>query len=126
MVENKLVALSYLTGESVLKKYGASFQSSGTVPSAALVSRKIKIGNTIYKYSKVDDAIFYNPLGIENSEAILERAVADLIYITGGRFRFENLSNLDWRKITEIGKIYNKKSVLENIKKLNAKFNALR
>jgi hypothetical protein len=117
-VANKLVVPSYLTGESVLKKSGASFQASTNITSAALVPRKITLGEVSYIYHKLNSQVFFNTLGINDATATLERAVADLIYIFGGRYQFEDLSGVDWGKLHEIGQIYGKKSVLTHIKKL--------
>ncbi len=117
-IAGKLVVPSYITGESILRKHGASFQLSSQVTSAALKSRKITVEDTVYIYHKLHDKIFYNPLGVIENEATLERAVADLIYIFGGRYRFEDLSGVDWGTLREIGEIYGKKSVVKNIMEL--------
>jgi hypothetical protein len=117
-IARKLVAPSYLTGESVLKKSGMSFQLSSHITSAALVSRQIALDDHTYVYYKLNDQIFFNPLGVTAGIASPERAVADLIYISGGRYQFEDLSNIDWEKLRVIGQIYSKKSVLNNIAKL--------
>ena len=121
---NKLVVPSYLSGESILKKHGASFQFANVVTSVALVSRRVTVDGTIYRYSKMNARAFYNTVGIENGEASLERAVADLTYITGGRFVFEDLSDINWDKLSEIAKIYDKRSVTRYIAALKEKYHA--
>ncbi len=125
-IAGKLVAPSYLTGESILRKSGASFQFSPTVTSAALTSRQIELGETptTYRYSQLEPAIFYHPLGVEKGEASLERAVADLVYLTGGRYRFEDLSAVNWDKLAQIGQIYGKKSVLRHLARLREQHHA--
>lgn len=117
-VADKLVAPSYLSCESILKKHGVSFQFSERVTSVALVSRKIRLDGVEYVYYKMNDDIFYNRLGMVGGEAGLERAVGDLVYLTGGKFAFEDLSWVDWGKLAEIAEIYGKESVVRNIKRL--------
>jgi hypothetical protein len=125
-IASKLVVPSYLTGETVLKKYGLSFQMDERITSAALVSKKIRLGGALYTYYKFNDDIFYNRRGVieENgvTMATRERAVADLIYLNGASFAFEDLTDIDWPKLTEIGQIYGKKSVVENIEKLRNRY----
>ena len=125
-IANKLVSPSYLTGETILKKHGLSFQMGYQVTSAALVSRKISLGNTAYIYYKFNEEIFFNPYGVIDidgvTEASRERAIGDLIYLYGGDYPFENLDEIDWQELKEVGKIYGKKSVTRNIKKLEKRY----
>ena len=125
-IAGKLVVPSYLTGETVLKKHGLSFQMSNHVTSAALVSRKIDLNGMTYTYYRFADGIFFNSYGIEyeNGTAIAsrERAIADLLYLNGDSYIFEDLTSIDWQKLAEAGKIYGKKSVMENIRKLEARY----
>ena len=125
-IANKLITPSYLTGETILKKYGLSFQISYQVTSAALVSRKIPLDSAIYIYYQLNEEIFYNPCGVRDEGGVTaasrERAIGDLIYLYGEKNRFENLAGIDWQELEEIGKIYGKKSVIENIKKLEKKY----
>ena len=123
----KLVSPSYLTGESALVKHGASFQFSNRITSAALISKRIKLNGTDFVYYKLNEQIFYNDLGIsadENNVMIAgpERAIADLVYLTGWKFPFEDISFVDWDKLEEIGEIYGKKSVRANIAMLKEKY----
>jgi hypothetical protein len=121
-IANKLITPSYLTGETILKKHGLSFQMSNQVTSAALVSRKISLNNTLYIYYLINEEIFYNPYGVINEDGVTgaccERAIGDLIYLYGENYPFEDLTDINWQELKEIGKIYGKKSVAENIKKL--------
>jgi predicted transcriptional regulator of viral defense system len=125
-IANKIVVPSYLTGETVLKKYGLSFQLDNRITSAALVSRKIELDTTEYIYYKFYDAIFFNLRGVSNEGGVTtasrERAIADLIYLNGSSYPFEDLANIDWPELKEIGNIYGKKSVVENIMKLEKRY----
>ena len=118
----KLVTPSYLTGETVLKKTGLSFQMDNRITSAALVSRKVELSGVVYTYYKFNEVIFFNPFGLINeggmTVASRERAIADLIYLNGNGYPFEDLTGINWQDLKEIGKIYGKKSVLDNISKM--------
>jgi len=125
-IANKLVSPSYLTGETILKKYGLSFQIGYQITSAALVSRTISLDNTTYIYYKFNEEIFFNPCGVSDKDGVTsasrERAIGDLIYLYGEGYPFENLNKIDWHELKEIGKIYGKKSVMRNIKKLERRY----
>jgi hypothetical protein len=125
-IAGKLIVPSYLTGETVLKKYGLSFQMDRRITSAALVSKKIDLDGTLYTYHKFSATIFYNRCGITEENGVTmatrERAVADLIYLNGANYAFEDVLSIDWPKLIEIGKIYGKKSVRENIRELEKRY----
>ena len=125
-IAGKLVTPSYLTGETVLKKTGLSFQIDNRITSVALVSRKIELSGTVYTYYKFNEDIFFNPFGLINEDGMTvasrERAIADLIYLNGGGYPFEDLTGINWQDLKEIGKIYEKKSVLVNIRKLEKRY----
>jgi len=126
VVAGKLVTPSYMTGETVLKKYGLTYQMDNRVTSAALVSRKIELGGTVYVYYKFHENIFFNPRGVSDEGGVTmatrERAIADLVYLHGDHYPFEDLSGVDWPELMEIGKIYEKKSVVENIIKMEKRY----
>jgi hypothetical protein len=73
----------------VLVKYGIIFQSyETTVTLISNNSLEKIIDHTTYHYHKIHDRILSSPLGITNHEnryliASPERAVCDLIYLTG-------------------------------------------
>jgi predicted transcriptional regulator of viral defense system len=121
-VANKLVVPSYLSCESVLKKHGASFQFDDRVTSAALVSKSVDACNCQFRYYQVSSSIFYNGRGVFTKDGVtqasLERAVADCVYLKGGDYPFEDLSGVNWGELAEIGGIYGKKSVVGNIERL--------
>jgi len=113
---------SYITGETALALHGLIFPASNEVHSASPRAKRLAIGNTAFIYHQLKEAAFYNPLGIEQQSgyavASLERAIADLVYIYGGRYYFERLDSVDWDKLGEIGHIYGTKTVVKRIESL--------
>ena len=71
-----------------------------------------KIAGRTFQYSKIEDGILSNPLGISNvgqaSIATVERAVCDRIYLSSNYY-FDNLRVLSSEKLFAISKIYNKR-----------------
>jgi len=131
VLANKLFAPSYVSGFTILIKHGLSFQVSHAVHSVALKTREVQIDNVDFVYHAIKPSVFYNDTGIvcdgSVTEASLERAIADTIYLSGGKFEFEDyryMKRVDWRKLQKIGRIYGKKSVIENIKKLKEGYDA--
>ncbi|MDR1197301.1 MAG: hypothetical protein LBL08_03475 [Candidatus Nomurabacteria bacterium] len=110
---------SYITGETVLAMQGLIFPATTEVYCAALKTKRIAINGYEIIYHMLKPEVFYNPIGIENRDnfavASLERAIADLIYIYDGKYDFERLHDVDWGKLTKIGKIYQKKVVIKRI-----------
>jgi hypothetical protein len=113
---------SYITGETVLAMKGLIFPATTEIHCAALKTKKITIGNSEIIYHMLRPKVFYDMAGIENRDnftvASLERAIADLIYIYDGKYDFERLYDVDWDKLTEIGKIYQKNVVTKRINDL--------
>jgi predicted transcriptional regulator of viral defense system len=120
---------SYVTGETVLAMKGLIFPATTEIHCAALKPKKITVGNTEIIYHMLKPEVFYNTIGIENRNnfavASLERAIADLIYIYDGKYDFERLHDVEWDKLVEIGKIYQKNVVVERIDDLRRKYGQL-
>jgi hypothetical protein len=78
----------------------------------------------------IKEEIFYNPLGVNHdgkiSEASLERAIADLLYYSRGRYEFDDFNHdkIDWKALKEIAEIYRKKSLMQRVEKLEKENNA--
>ena len=120
----KLKKKSYISLETVLKKEAVIFQYYETI---FLIS-----DNTFYKevwwqkfqFNKIKDSILLNPLWVINKWnyiiASKERAVCDRIYLSKNYY-FDDLSSLDFKKLEEISKIYNKRVILE-VNKLIKKY----
>jgi hypothetical protein len=106
----------------VLKKHGVSFQFDNRVTSVALVSRSIDACGCQFRYYQINSSIFYNEHGVRTeggiTQATLERAIADCIYLNGESYPFEDLSGVNWDELKEVGTIYGKKTVVENISRL--------
>jgi predicted transcriptional regulator of viral defense system len=117
---------SYITGETALAFYGLIFPATDEITSASTKTKNLDIDGVRYHYYMLKKDVFYTTKGIKNlgtySIATLERAIADLIYIHGGKYDFERLENVDWDKLERIGKIYGKKTVVRRIKELRRKY----
>ena len=114
---NKIKKPSYVSLETVLQKKGVIFQDySQSIYAISNNTAQFKIDNINFNYCKLSDNILFNPLGIENQEtfsmATLERAIADRIYLSPGYF-FDNLRDVDLKKLKKISKIYNKRTEKE-------------
>ena len=76
-------------------------------------------------FRKLKKSILYNKLGlIENKFyyiASKERAILDLMYLRN-RVYFDNLRSVDWKKVFEIVKIYQNKSLEKRVEILFKEF----
>jgi len=120
-LSNKIKKTSYVSLETVLVKNGVIFQDySKSIYAVSDNTVNFIINDIKYYYFKLADAILLNPLGIENkntfSIASVERAIADKIYLTPNYY-FDNLRNVDVKKLKKISEIYNKRT-REEIKKI--------
>ncbi|MDD2566239.1 MAG: hypothetical protein PHZ26_05680 [Candidatus Gracilibacteria bacterium] len=113
----KLRLKSYVSFETALQKHGVIFQdysSIVTIASDNTISKNID--DIDYQYKKVKDSILLDPIGIDHygtyTIASKERAICDIIYLKSG-FSFDNLKSVDFEKLEEISKIYNKRTILE-------------
>jgi predicted transcriptional regulator of viral defense system len=112
----KMNTLSYISFETVLKSKWVIFQYYETIFLASNKSIEKIALNTSFKSCKLKNAILLNPLWVEHrwtySVATLERAICDRIYLTPWYY-FDNLSQVDWKKLIEISQIYNKRVMKE-------------
>lgn len=118
---SKLISPSYISLETVLQKNGIIFQFSSAITSVAAYGRTITIHGQEYGYHSMKKNVFVNPLGILSEKYYMiaspERAICDFIYFYG-LSHFDNLRKADKGMLGKISKIYGKKSVEKNIKKL--------
>lgn len=113
----KLRKNSYISFETVLKKEWVIFQDYGNtifLASDNTIQKETK--DNKFKYLKVKDSILYNPLWIAHkwnySIASKERAICDRLYLSKNYY-FDNLENINFDKLEQISKIYNKRVILE-------------
>lgn len=114
---SKIKKNSYISFETVLKSAWIIFQDySNTIFLASDNTGEKKAVWLNFVYSKIKDAILYNPLWIEQkwqySIASPERAICDRVY-TSGDYYFDNLESVNIEKLKKISKIYNKRVILQ-------------
>ena len=117
----KLRKTSYISFETVLQKEGVVFQDYwNTIFLASNDTWDKKAVWKTFKFNKIKNEILLNPLWVihKGSYAIasLERAVCDRIYLSKNYY-FDNLEWVNFEKLEEISKIYNKRVILE-VKKI--------
>ena len=118
---NKIKKPSYISLETVLQKNAVIFQDySASVYSLSNNTVQFEVNKIKFNYFKLKEEILFNPLGIINKNtyniASTERAIADRVYLTANYY-FDNLRNVDIKKLKNISKIYNKRTQAE-IKKI--------
>jgi predicted transcriptional regulator of viral defense system len=122
-IAQKLVPLSYISLYTTSQLHGLTFQYYETIYTISLKSRKYKIEERDYMYHRVKESIFYNQLGIVQTErytmADKERTITDCLYVFPN-FAFDNVRGIDKEKLLELSKIYKnsrlERRVLELIK----------
>lgn len=116
----KIYTPSYISFESVLAKAGVVFQFYGQIFIASYLTREIKCDGQVYSFKKLKDSILTNKTGIEVKDnyfiATAERAFLDVVYLNK-EYHFDNLVNINWKKVYEILPIYNNKRMEKKIKK---------
>ncbi len=118
---SKLKQSSYISFETVLQKEGIVFQDYGNIIFLASDDTLEKKAIwKIFKYNKIKNSILLNPIWLVHKGnyiiASKERAICDRLYLSKNYY-FDNLEWVDFDKLKEISKIYNKRVILE-IKKI--------
>jgi len=105
----KIFTPSYVSFETVLAKAGIIFQFYGQIFVASYLTRELTIGGRTYSFKKIKDPVLTNRTGIEVKDnyfiASPERAFLDVVYLNK-EYHFDNLSNINWNKVSEILPIY--------------------
>ncbi len=116
---NKLYSPSYISLQTVLKLEGMIFQEFNPVYLISYLSRKIIVDGVELVYKKIPEEIINNPNGIVNTGtyfiASKERAFLDTVYLYGN-FHFDNLSGMDWDKVSEYVGMYKNKTLEKLVK----------
>ncbi len=107
---------SYISFETVLREEGIIFQEYGKkIFLASDNSGNKKVWDLEIIFLKIKNSILQNPIWLENKWSYIiaskERALCDRIYLTKNYY-FDNLENLNFQKLEEIAKIYNKRVIL--------------
>lgn len=102
----------YLSGETVLAKYGVIFQEVNYFTFIGQNTKRLKIGPHKYYCRQLKDDFLYNDTGVIKTGsyniASLERAVADILYFNP-RYHFDNLKAIDQIELKKIQRaVYNK------------------
>lgn len=105
----KIFTPSYVSFETVLGQAGVTFQHYHRIFVASYITREISADGQTYSYKRIKDAILTNSAGVEDknnySIASPERAFLDVVYLNT-EYHFDNLSALNWDKVSEILPIY--------------------
>ena len=105
----KLFTPSYITYYSALSFFGINFQHYDDVHLFGSNSKIIVVDNRRYVFHKAKFAVLMDSTGIIHKKrfsiASPERAICDSLYVNKG-VGFDNLRNLDVKKIKEVSKIY--------------------
>ncbi len=113
----KLRKKSYISFETVLKREAVIFQHYGeNIFLASNNSIQKQALQKEFTFLKIKDSILLNPIWIIHkwnfTIASTERAICDRIYLSKNYY-FDDLSNINFEKLKEISKIYNKRVILE-------------
>ncbi|MCA9356822.1 type IV toxin-antitoxin system AbiEi family antitoxin domain-containing protein [Candidatus Nomurabacteria bacterium] len=119
---------SYVSFETVLTREGVNFQFYGNIFVASYIKREVKAGNQMIQFVRVKDDILSNSAGVEHinnfSIATQERAFLDRLYVSKD-YHFDNLANLNWKKVFEILPIYKNKRLQEKVDEYFADYNEI-
>jgi predicted transcriptional regulator of viral defense system len=95
----------YLSGETILSKYGVIFQQIHYFTFVSDKSKRFKIGNNNYYCRQLKKEFLYNDIGVDKTGkfnlATLERAVADILYFNP-KYHFDNPDKINWSKVKKI------------------------
>ena len=110
---------AYISFETVLTERGVNFQYYGNIFVASYLNREINIAGQVISFVRIKDYVLSNTTGIEYKDgyaiASPERAFLDRLYVSGD-YHFDNLNNLDWKKVQEIIPFYNNKRMEKKVK----------
>lgn len=95
----------YLSGETVLAKYGVIFQQVNYFTFVGPKTKRFQIGGRQYYCRQLQDKYLYNDTGVNKTgkvnEASLERAVADILYFNP-RYHFDNQKAINMEELKKI------------------------
>ena len=115
---NKIYTPSYVSLETVLQKAGVTFQYYESIFAVSYLSRTVAVGEYTIEYRRLKKDILLNKQGIEERENVViaspERAFLDAVYLYKN-YHFDNLSSLDWEKITDLKNIYGNRKFLKRV-----------
>ncbi len=98
----------YLSTENILVEEGVIFQDIKYITIVSNVSKRFQINKNDFLVRKMKEIYLKNDTGIILKDgirkAVLERAVADLLYFNPNYY-FDNTKNINWRKVKDIQKI---------------------
>lgn len=118
---NKIYTPSYISLETVLAKEGVIFQYYKNIFIVSYLTRKIEVDDIEIQIRKIKNNILLNNEGIIYKDncfiATKERAFLDTLYLYKNYY-FDNLKNIDKKKVFEILKIYQSKALERRVDKL--------
>ncbi len=98
----------YLSTESILIEEGVIFQDIKYITIVSDISKRFQINKNNFLVRKMKEIYLKNDIGIILKDgirkAVLERAVADLLYFNPN-YHFDNTKNINWKKVKDIQKI---------------------
>lgn len=122
----KIYTPSYISFETVLGRAGVTFQFYGQIFVASYLTREIIADGQTYSYKKIKNSILTNHAGVETKGnyfiASPERAFLDIVYLSKG-YHFDNLSPINWGKVSEILPIYSNKRMEKKVKEYRKSMN---
>lgn len=120
-IAQKLQRPSYITFHTALSIHGINFQYYSDIHCFAGRKKAIQVLNQKIIYHQVKPEILFNPIGIisENNYNLAspERALCDSLYISPA-ISFDNLHNIDTKKLFAIAQIYSNKRLIKDLQKL--------
>ena len=98
---------TYLSTESILAAAGVISQVTYVHTFISDSSKRVSVGSLSFLFRQLKDEYLHNPIGIENRNgvfvAILERAVADMLYFNP-KYHFDVRDSIDFAKVKFIQK----------------------
>lgn len=115
---NKLYTPSYISLETVLQKAGVTFQYYESIFAISYLSRRVKVREYTIEYRRLKKDVLLNKQGIEEQGNVViaspERAFLDAVYLYKN-YHFDNLSPLNWDKVTELKDLYGNRKFLKRV-----------